>query len=55
MYQVVLEMAGKRIHIIAEYGTGEAAFQRYEELVQENRGTPKTPNGIYKVRKKPTF
>ncbi|MGQ9866645.1 MAG: hypothetical protein ACUVSQ_10275 [Pseudanabaenaceae cyanobacterium] len=55
MYQVVLEMSGKRTHIIAEYGTAEAALQRYEELVRQNRGTPKTANGIYKVRKKPTL
>ncbi|MFQ3678907.1 MAG: hypothetical protein SNJ60_00130 [Pseudanabaenaceae cyanobacterium] len=53
MYQVVLEMVGKRIHIISEYGTAEEALQRYEALVRQNRGTPKTPNGTYKVRKKP--
>ncbi len=55
MYQVVLEMGGKRIHVIAEYGTAEAALQRYEELVRQNQGSPKTPNGLYKVRKKPVL
>ncbi len=55
MYQVVLEMRGKRIHVIAEYGTAEAALQRYEELVRQNRGMPQTPNGTYKVRKKPAI
>jgi hypothetical protein len=53
MYQVVLEMAGRRVHVVAEFPTKQEALDKYMEIVDMNRGSPQTPNGRYTIRPKP--
>ncbi len=53
MYQVILEMPAKKIHVIAEFSTKEAAMAKYVQLIDSNKGSPITPRGKYSVRQKP--
>ncbi|MCS6958826.1 MAG: hypothetical protein RMK91_02115 [Pseudanabaenaceae cyanobacterium SKYGB_i_bin29] len=52
MYQVILEMAAKRVHVIAEFSEKEQAIAKYVSLVEANKGSPITPRGKYNIRKK---
>jgi hypothetical protein len=54
MYQVVLNMAHTRkVHVIAEYPSQAEALDRFQQLVESNKGSSTTINGKYAVRKKP--
>jgi hypothetical protein len=54
MYQVVLNMAhSKKVHVIAEYPTQSEALDRFQTLVETNKGSSITSKGKYSVRKKP--
>lgn len=53
MYQVILEMAARKIHVIAEFDTKEAALAKYVSLIDANKGSPVTTQGRYNIRKKP--
>ncbi len=53
MYQVVLNMAhSRKVHVIAEYPTQTQALDKFQQLVETNKGSRKTTNGEYAVRKK---
>jgi hypothetical protein len=54
MYQVVLEMATRKVHVIAEFPTKEEAVAKYVQLIDENRGSPVTGRGKYNIRRKPS-
>ena len=53
MHQVILEMPGRKIHVIAEFDTKEAALAKYVSLIDANKGSPVTPRGKYSIRRKP--
>jgi hypothetical protein len=53
MYQVVLEMAGRKVHVVAEFSTKQEALDKYMQIVDMNHGSPQTPNGKYTIRQKP--
>lgn len=53
MYQVILDMPNKKIHVIAEFSTREEAMAKYVQLLDSNKGSPVTPRGKYSIRQKP--
>lgn len=55
MYQVVLNMShSRKVHVIAEYPTQVEALDKFQKLVETNKGSRKTAKGEYAVRKKTT-
>jgi len=53
MYQVVLELGSRKVHVISEHPSKEEALDQYIKLVEANKGSPITTNGKYTIRKKP--
>ena len=53
MFQVVLEMSARKVHVISEHPNKQSALDAYMKLVTSNQNSPQTKNGKYTIRSKP--
>jgi len=53
MYQLVLEMSARKVHVISEHPDKPTALDAYMKLVAANQNSPQTKNGKYTIRAKP--